>query len=138
MKNKTCELDTIPTNVLKDIHPTVLKTITQIVNMSLTTGTLPLYWKTAIVRPLIKMAGLELNKKNYRPISNLFFLSKLVECCMLKQLLKHCDDNCLLSDLQSAYHANNNTRTGLARMTSDILWTMEEQHITMMVILDLS
>ena len=54
MKNKACELDTIPTNLLKDILPTVLETITQIVNMSLTTGTFPLDWKTAIIRPLIK------------------------------------------------------------------------------------
>ena len=63
MKNKTCELDTIPTNLIKDILLALLKTITQIVTMSLTTGTFPLDWKTAIVRPLIKKAGLELSKK---------------------------------------------------------------------------
>ena len=114
MNNKTCELYAIPTNLIKDTLPAVLKTITQIVNMSLTTGTFPLDWKTAIVRPLIKKAGLELSKKNYRPVSNLFFLSKLVdsnlfflsklvEHCMLKQFLKHCDDNHLLPDFQSAY-----------------------------------
>ena len=71
MNNKTCELDAIPTYLIKDILPAVLKTITQIVNMSLTTGTLPLDWETAIIRPLVKKAGLELNKKNYRPVSNL-------------------------------------------------------------------
>ena len=109
MKNKTCELDAIPTNLLKDILLAVLKTITQIVNMSLTTCTLPLDLKTAIVRPLIKKGRLELSKKNYRPISNLCFLSKLVKCCTLKQFLKHCDDNCLLQDFQSACCANNST-----------------------------
>ena len=57
---------------------------------------------------------------------------------MLKQLFKHCDDNCLLPDFQSAYHVNYSTETSLASMTNDILWAMEEQHITMMVILDLS
>ena len=57
---------------------------------------------------------------------------------MLKQFLKHCDDSCLLPDFQSAYCANYSTETSLARMTNDILWTMEEQYITMMVILDLS
>ena len=138
MKNKTCELDVIPTNLIKDILPAVLKTIIQIVNMSLTTGTFPLYWKTAMVRPLIKKAGLELSKKNYRLVSNLCFLSKVVKHCMLKQFIKHCDDNCLLPDFQSAYHANYSTGTSLARMINDILWAMEEQHITMMVTLDLS
>ena len=57
---------------------------------------------------------------------------------MLKQFLKHCDNNCLLPDFQSAYHTNYSTETSLARMTNDILWAREEQHITMMVILDLS
>ena len=54
MENETCELDAILTNLIKDILPAVLKTITQIVNMSLTTRAFPLDWKTAIVRPLIK------------------------------------------------------------------------------------
>ena len=70
MNNKTCELDAILTYLIKDVLPAVLKTITQIVNMSLTTGTFPLDWKTAIVRPLIKKARLKLSKKNYRPVSN--------------------------------------------------------------------
>ena len=62
----------------------------------------------------------------------------LVECCMLKQLLKHCDDNCLLPDFYSAYCANYSTETSLARMPTDIIWAIEQQHITMMVVLDLS
>ena len=83
MNNKTCELDAIPTNLIKDILSAVLKTIMQIVNMSLTTGIFPLDWKKPIIRPLIRKAGLELSKKNYRPVSNLCFLSKLVEYCIL-------------------------------------------------------
>ena len=54
MNNKTCELDAIPTYLFRDILLAVLKTITQIVNISLTTGIFPLDWKTAIVRPLMK------------------------------------------------------------------------------------
>ena len=57
---------------------------------------------------------------------------------MLKQFFKHYDNNCLLPDFQSAYQANYTTETSLVKMTNDILWAMEEQHITMMVILDLS
>ena len=124
MNNKTCELDAIPTYLIKDILPAVLKTITQIVNMSLTTGTFPLDWKTAIIRPLIKKAGLELRKKNYRPVSNLCSLSKLVDHCMLRQFLKHCDNNCLLPDFQSAYWANYSTETSLVKMANDILWAL--------------
>ena len=57
---------------------------------------------------------------------------------MLRQFLKHCDNNCLLPDFQSVYRANYSTETSLVKMANDILWAMEEQHITVMVILDLS
>ena len=75
MKNKSCELDQNDTSTLKDIFAVCLPTITQIVNMSLTNRDLNEDWKTAIVRP----PGLELVHKNYRPVSNLCFLSKLVK-----------------------------------------------------------
>ena len=106
--------------------------------MLLTSSTFPLDWKTAIVRPLIKKARIERSRKNYRPVSNLCSLSKLVEHCMLRQFLKHCNNNCLLPDNKSAYWANYSTETSLVKMANDILWAMEDQCITMMVILHLS
>ena len=47
----------------------------------------------AIIKPLLKKLGLDLITKNYRPISNLPFMSKLVEKCMLTQFNKHFEDN---------------------------------------------
>ena len=75
MKNKTCELDTIPTNLPKEILLIVLETstITQLVNMLLATGTFPIDWKKAIIRRLIKQARLELIKTNLQTcIKSLF------------------------------------------------------------------
>ena len=92
MKNKHCKLDTIPMGILKQILEAGLPVITQIVNMSLTNGEL-----------LLKIPGLDLISKNYRPISNLPFISKLVEKCMLKQLIELCENHNLLPDFQSAY-----------------------------------
>ena len=103
MNNKTCKLDHIPTEVLKRILPTILGAITEIVNLSLSTGSYAQDWKTAIVKPLLKKPGLDLATKNYRPVLNLSFLSKLVEQCILKQLLQHCEENHLLPDFQLAY-----------------------------------
>ena len=80
----------------------------------------------------------ELLMKNYRPVSNLCFLSKLVKCYMLKQLINHCNTNCLIPNFQPAYRENYSTETSLIRMCNDILWSMEKQHITMMVTLDLT
>ena len=73
MNNKTCKLDHIPTKVLKKILPITLGAITEIVNISLSTGSFAQDCKTAIVKPLFKKPGLDLIKKNYRPVSNLSF-----------------------------------------------------------------
>ena len=83
MKNKSCELDVLQTHLIKDMLLTCLDVITAIVNLSLTEGQCCIEWKTAIVKPLLKKAGLGLMSKNYRPVSNLSFLSKLAEICML-------------------------------------------------------
>ena len=63
MNNKTCELDHIPTQVLKRILPIILGAITDIVNRSLLTRSFAHNWKTAIVKPLLKKPGLCLEKK---------------------------------------------------------------------------
>ena len=96
-------------------------------------------WETAIGKPLLKKGGLELKSKNYRQVSNLCFLSKLVKRCMLCQHLTHCNEN-LQPDFQSAYHQNYSTKTCLMKLCTDILWATEKQNIwaTMGIILDLS
>ena len=138
MKNKHCELDTIPTGILKQILEACLPAITQIVNMSLTNGEFCENWKVAVVKPLLKQPGLNLIGKNYRPISNLPLISKIVEKCMLKQLIEHCENQNLLPDFQSACQKHYSMETSLIRLTNIILWSMERQHITSLAILDLS
>ena len=103
MKTKTCELDDIPASILKRILPTIGPLITKIVNASLTSGEFSTKWKTAVVRPLIKKIGLQIVKPNFRLVSNLAFISKIVKWAMLLQLNQHCQDFNLQSDYQSAY-----------------------------------
>ena len=79
LKSKSCKLDPIPTTVLKVMLPKILPLITKIVNKSLGEGAFCREWKTAVVRPLLKKVGLELTFSNYRPVSNLTFISKVIE-----------------------------------------------------------
>ena len=137
MNNKTYKLDHIPTEVLKKILPTILGAITEIVSLWPFTGSFAQDWKTAIVKSLFKKPGLDLAKKNYRPVSHLSFLSKLVEQCMLKQLLQYREENHLLPDFQLAYRPTYSTETSLVKLGNDILWSMEKTDHEM-VILDLS
>ena len=115
MKNKSCELDFIPTQLLKAMLPSCIETIAQNVNISLTKGLFVTDWKTGIICPPLKKLGLDLMMKNYRSVSNLCFLSKLVERCMLSQLISHCNTNSLIPNFQSAYREIYSTETSLIK-----------------------
>ena len=77
---KTCELDPIPSSLLCDCIDDLLPYLTHVINDSLISGSFPDVFKPAIVRPLIKKISLDKNTlKNFRPVSNLSFLSKITE-----------------------------------------------------------
>ena len=137
MATKSCELDAIPTSVLKQITPSIVPTITKIINISLTQGIFTEEWKTAIVHTLLKKLGSELIPSNYRPVSNLSFLSKLLEKCALQQFIKHCITNKLLPNYQSAYRKNYSMETSLIKLINDTQWAMERQKVTALTTLDL-
>ena len=84
----------------------------------------------SVVRPLLKKKGLDPQEKNYHPVSNLPFLSKLVERATLAQFDEHCREHQLLPDFQSAYRKGYSTETSLIKMTNDILWSMERKEVT--------
>ena len=120
-------------------HPHILQSrITKIVNTSLTNGEYSTKWKTAVVRPLLKKIGLELIKQNFRPVSNLAFISKIVERAMLLQLSQHCQDFNLQPDYQSAYRPDYSCETAILKVSNDILWAFEKKSITALVAIDLS
>ena len=138
MKTKTCELDVLPTAVLKQIIDKCLPSITKIVNLSLSVCIFSGNWKMAIVRPLLKKLGLELIESNYRPVSNLLFISKLVEKAALGQFIDHCNTYNLLPDYQSAYREGYSCETSIVKFMNDILWNMERKELTAAAFIDLS
>ena len=79
MPSKSCELDYMGTDKIKEVLHTCLPSITKIVNLSLEKGTFSNQWKTAIEKPLIKAKKKGTAYTNYRPVSNLSFISKVVE-----------------------------------------------------------
>ena len=91
---KSCELDPIPTKFLYDNLDILLPTIMNIIHTSLTTGIVPRDLKTAVVKPLLKKPSLDKKiLKNYHPISNLPFLSKILEKVVLCKLLSNLQEN---------------------------------------------
>jgi len=137
--SKSCILDPIPTYLLKECLDTLLPIITRIINLSLQTSTVPNAFKTAAVTPLLKKASLDPNcLKNFRPVSNLPFISKILEKVVLKQLNDHKLANNLHEKFQSAYRKNHSTETALLRITNNLLQSMDKKQCCFLVLLDLS
>ena len=135
---KSCGLDPLPTGLLKQCLEEMVPYITAIVNKSLSSGCVPAIMKQAVVIPLLKKTSLQPDFKNYRPVSNLSFISKILERVVASRLLKHLEDGQLLEKMQSAYRPNHSTETALVRVQNDILMNMEQQEVTILVLLDLS
>ena len=137
-KTKSSKLDPIPTDILKDCLDEVIMPITDIINSSLQEGVFPSNWKTALVTPLLKKADLELSYKNFRPVSNLSYMSKLVEKAGLAQYVEHLCGIGKFSSKNSAYKDKHSTETLLVKIHSDILNSIDTQKVTLLVLLDLS
>ena len=91
-----------------------------------------------MVFPLLKKPGLDVIFKNFRPVSNLSFVSKLIERTVFNQIHGHLVCNNLYPAAQSAYRRNHSTETALLKVMNDILLNMNKQHVTILVLLDLS
>ena len=79
-----------------------------------------------------------MSTKNYRPVSNLFFISKLIEKAVSLQLEHYLSQNNLLDIYQSGYRMYHSTETALLKITNDILMNQNEQCSTALVAIDLS
>ena len=131
-------MDPIPTTLLKDILPSIIKPITNIINISLQFGVFAKNWKIAAIKPLLKKIGLDLIPQNICLVSNLSFLSKVLEHCVLKQFDEHCNKYGLMLEYQSAYRKNFSCETTIVKIINDCLWNMENQWVTAIVAIDLS
>ena len=135
----SCTLDPIPTWLLKQCLPEILPVLTHIINLSLDQAEVPLSLKRAVVRPLLKKATLSPEElKNYRPISNLSFVSKLVERLVANRLNSYLSTHALINKFHSAYRMFHSTETALLRVQNDILSALNNKSSIALVLLDLS
>lgn len=134
---KACPLDPMPSKLVSQCD-ILLPVLTRIINLSLQTGHFPLAWKEALVHPLLKKYGLEATFKNFRPVSNLPFVSKLTERAVSDQVHVHMVTNDLYPSAQSSYRRNHSTETALLKVKNDLLMNMNKQHVSLLVLLDMS
>ena len=139
MSNKSSPLDYIPTSLLKSCANTFSILISHLANLSFTQATFPSKFKLALISPLLKKPGLpKSDLANFRPISNLNTIGKILERLALSRFFPHISKSPSFSPLQSAYRKFHSTETALLKLTNDIMETIDSGKITILTALDMS
>ena len=122
MNKTTCVSDPFSTKLLMSHLPAIVDIILGIVNLCFESAVFPLSCKSSVIIPLIKKPGLDSEVlKNYRPVANLPFLSKVIEKAIAIQIHKHLSKTgIIIDDFQSAYIAGHSCETALLRVFNDI------------------
>ena len=137
--SKSCGLDPIPMSLVKECADILITPITKIVNYSIKEGSFPNCFKMGHVTPLHKKPSLDRNSlKNYRPVSNLSFISKLIEKVVANQLNEFISHEGLLNVNQSANKSSHSTETALLKIQNDIAFSVDSGKAVALTLLDLS
>ena len=137
--SKVCDLDPCPTSIIKECLDLLAKPLMTIINVLISQGVFLQHFKQAHITPLLKKSSLARQEfKNYRPVSNLNCVSKLMETVVANQIKRHVDGFGLNNPFQSAYKAFHSTETALLSVTNDILNSMGRRSVTAHMLLDLS
>ena len=135
---KSSPTDLLPQQLYKDNIEELIPLIHKLVNLSLVSGNFEGV-KLADIVPLLKDESLNPNElKNYRPVSNLSFIGKIIERVVLKRLNDHLTKNDLHCPEQFAYKKHHSTETLLIKITNDLMIAADERTATVVMMLDLS
>ena len=109
--------------------------ITKIYNDSLASGSFPSNFKDSLVIPLLKKPSPDCNNlKNYRPVSNLSFISKVLERIVNFQFLNHITVNKLIDKFQSAYKPGHSTEIALVGVVNDMLNAIDIGNLSLLTL----
>ncbi len=134
--NKATGVDNMCVKLLKLSTDAIIAPLTYLINVSLASGTFPKSWKSARICPVFK-GGNNSEPCNFRPISILPILSKIIERAVFDQLYPHLDSHSMLHEAQSGFRPRFSTASALMNVTEDWLNAIDNGHYVGIVLLDL-
>ena len=135
--NKATGLDGISARLLKEACPKIVPSLTHIINLSIRSGCFPEEWKISKVLPLYK-EDIKSDPNNYRPISILPVVSKIIGKVIFKQLYEYLTDNNLLAVSQHGFRPMHSTLTALLEVTNNWYLNIDDGLLNSVLFLDLN
>ena len=136
---KSCELDPIPSKLLLECLDSIIPSLADLFNSSLASGIFPQCFKSALVTPILKKRYLDHNDlNNYRPVSNLCFIARILEKLVLSQVSSYLNSHNLCNTCQSAYRPGHSTETALLKVVNDLFLSLNKGNISVLALLDFS
>ena len=134
---KSAGYDKISSRVLKDNKLILTPVLTNIANLILQTSVFPDCLKIAKITPIFKKGSI-FDPSNYRPISVLSAISKIIEKVITKQILDHLDINSLLTDSQFGFRPKKNTSLAINRLLELIYAKLDNSCVSQTIFIDFS
>ena len=136
--NKSSGPDKIPNKLLKMCALLLASPLCKLFNKSLQSGAFPLIWKRACVTPVYEQKGPSSDPTNYRPISLLPTLSKILEKLIFNKIYDHLSENNLLTEKQSGYRPGHSTHLQLLYLTHQMYSALNDNKNFTAIFLDIS
>ena len=134
-RSKSSGNDGLPPRLLKDSATIIAPPLNHNINLSLQHGLIPLEWKSEKIVPIHK-SGSKSDFDNYRPISILPSISKVIEKIVHRQLMRFLNDNRLLSDNQFGFRPGMSTELAAIKFSDDIRRTVDQGQMGGAVFID--
>ena len=136
---KSCVLDPIPLKHLIEFQDSIIPSVTDLFNYFLASGIFQQCFKSDLVIPILKKRCLDHNDlNNYRPVSNLCFIAKILEKLLLSQVSSYLNSHNLYNTCQSAYRPGHSTETALLKIVNDLFLSFDKGNISVLALLDFS